>query len=107
MKIRSLNLGAARTTARAAKTPDGAAMEVRYPGMAAIELTETVLACTQRCAAGIGERDEAFSARAPVWLSRSAQRRYDETNALEQDAARKGRHGRGWLEPSAGAGGPV
>jgi len=44
MKIRSLNLGVARTTARATKTPDGAAMEVRYPGMAAIELTEIVLA---------------------------------------------------------------
>ncbi|WP_232072351.1 hypothetical protein [Paraburkholderia pallida] len=44
MKIRPLDLGAARTSAHAAKTPDGAAMEVRNPGMAAIELTETVLA---------------------------------------------------------------
>jgi len=50
MKIRLLDLGAARRPAhncagrRAAKTPNGAAMEVRDPGMAAIELTETVLA---------------------------------------------------------------
>jgi hypothetical protein len=47
MKRRPLNLGAARVTEKsacAAMTPDGAAMEVRDPGMAAIELTETVLA---------------------------------------------------------------
>jgi hypothetical protein len=52
MKIRPLNLGATRTKPRAAMTPDGAAMEVRDPGMAVIELTETVLARAQRSAAG-------------------------------------------------------
>jgi len=36
MKIHPLNLGAAHAQARAALTPDGAAMEVRDPGMAAI-----------------------------------------------------------------------
>ncbi|WP_081055901.1 hypothetical protein [Burkholderia pseudomultivorans] len=43
MKIRLLDLGAVRMLAHAA-------MEVRDPGMAAIELTETVLADAQRCA---------------------------------------------------------
>jgi hypothetical protein len=52
MKMRPLYLGATRTMPRVAMTPDGAAMEVRNPGMAAIELTETVLACAQRGAAG-------------------------------------------------------
>jgi len=71
MKIRSLNLGAARTRARAAKTPDGAAMEVRYPGMAAIELTETVPARRKEDRQASDKRDDAF-----VWLSRSDQQRH-------------------------------
>ncbi|WP_279612766.1 hypothetical protein [Burkholderia seminalis] len=41
-------------------TPDGVAMEVRDPGMAAIELTETVLPAAPRCGWRSGERDAAF-----------------------------------------------
>ncbi|MDR3098761.1 MAG: hypothetical protein LBV73_17025 [Paraburkholderia sp.] len=45
----------------AAKTPDGAAMEVRNPGMAAIELTETVLAGRNDRGGGqSNERADAF-----------------------------------------------
>ncbi|MGS0894345.1 hypothetical protein ACVBGC_17715 [Burkholderia stagnalis] len=60
MKIRPLNLGAARAQARAAKTPDGVAMEVRDPGMAAIELTETVPPAAMMCGWRSSERADAF-----------------------------------------------
>jgi len=54
MSIRSLYLGVTRTIARVTKTPDGAAMEVRYPGVAAIELTEIVLAGAQYLQPAVG-----------------------------------------------------
>ncbi|KAG8152745.1 hypothetical protein [Burkholderia catarinensis] len=60
MKIRLLNPNAARAQARAAMTPDGVAMEVRDPGMAAIELTKTVLPATTICGWRSGERNDAF-----------------------------------------------
>ncbi|AXF26055.1 hypothetical protein CUJ89_37450 [Burkholderia pyrrocinia] len=60
MKIRLLNPGAARAQARAAMTPDGVAMEVRDPGMAAIELTETVLPAATMCGWRSSERNDAF-----------------------------------------------
>jgi hypothetical protein len=39
---------------------NGAAKEVRDPGMAAIELTETVLPAAPRCGWRSGERNDAF-----------------------------------------------
>ncbi|AOJ27061.1 MULTISPECIES: hypothetical protein [Burkholderia] len=60
MKIPLLDPDAARAQARAAMTPDGVAMEVRDPGMAAIELTETVLPAAPKCGWRSGERDVAF-----------------------------------------------